>query len=83
MPFRRVYTTQQAQAYTPRLRAFEFMLDSLDFNPEDVLHVSSSLRYDLMSACGIGVPCRHRGWSSVRATSFAASRQCSGASTSR
>lgn len=54
-PFHRVYTAQQAQAYKPRLQAFEFMLDSLNCNPEDVLHVSSSLRYDLMSADDIGI----------------------------
>ncbi|SDO69322.1 2-haloacid dehalogenase [Rhodoferax sp. OV413] len=54
-PFHRVYTAEQAQAYKPRLRAFEFMLDSLGCNPEDVLHVSSSLRYDLMSAADIGI----------------------------
>ena len=54
-PFHRVYTAQQAQAYKPRLKAFEFMLDSLNANPEDMLHVSSSLRYDLMSADDIGI----------------------------
>ena len=54
-PFHRVYTAQQAQAYKPRLQAFEFMLDSLGANPEDVLHVSSSLRYDLMSADDLGI----------------------------
>ena len=54
-PFHRVYTAQMAQAYKPRLQAFEFMLDSLGCNPEDVLHVSSSLRYDLMSADDIGI----------------------------
>lgn len=54
-PFHRVFTAQQAQAYKPRLQAFEFMLDSLGCNPEDVLHVSSSLRYDLMSAHDIGI----------------------------
>jgi 2-haloacid dehalogenase len=54
-PFHRVYTAQQAQAYKPRLQAFEFMLDSLNCNPEDVLHVSSSLRYDLMSADDLGI----------------------------
>jgi 2-haloacid dehalogenase len=54
-PFHRVYTAQQAQAYKPRLQAFEFMLDSLNANPEDMLHVSSSLRYDLMSADDIGI----------------------------
>ena len=54
-PFYRVYTAQQAQAYKPRLQAFEFMLDSLGCNPEDVMHVSSSLRYDHMSADDIGI----------------------------
>lgn len=54
-PFHRVYTAQQAQAYKPRLRAFEYMLDSLGCNPEDMLHVSSSLRYDLMSADDLGI----------------------------
>ena len=54
-PFHRVYTAQQAQAYKPRLQAFEFMLDSLGCKPEDVLHVSSSLRYDLMSADDLGI----------------------------
>ena len=54
-PFYRVYTAQQAQAYKPRLKAFEFMLDSLGCNPEDVCHVSSSLRYDHMSADDIGI----------------------------
>jgi 2-haloacid dehalogenase len=54
-PFHRVYTAQQAQAYKPRLQAFEYMLDSLGANPEDMLHVSSSLRYDLMSADDLGI----------------------------
>ncbi|WP_346394244.1 haloacid dehalogenase type II [Pseudomonas syringae] len=49
-PFYKVFTAQQAQAYKPRLAAFEFMLDNLGCGPEDVLHVSSSFRYDLMSA---------------------------------
>jgi 2-haloacid dehalogenase len=54
-PFYAVYTAQQAQAYKPRLQAFEYMFDSLCCNPEDVLHVSSSLRYDLMSADDLGI----------------------------
>ncbi len=54
-PFHAVYTAQQAQAYKPRLQAFEYMLDSLGCGPEDILHVSSSLRYDLMSANDIGI----------------------------
>ncbi|TAK99117.1 MAG: haloacid dehalogenase type II [Rhodospirillaceae bacterium] len=54
-PFHAVYTAQQAQAYKPRLQAFEYMLDQLGCGPEDMLHVSSSLRYDLMSANDIGI----------------------------
>jgi 2-haloacid dehalogenase len=54
-PFHRVYTAEQAQAYKPRLKAFEYMLDSLGVGPEKILHVSSSLRYDLMSADDIGI----------------------------
>jgi len=49
-PFHAVLTAEQAQAYKPRLRAFEYMFDTLGCGPEDVMHVSSSLRYDLMSA---------------------------------
>jgi len=54
-PFHKVYTAQMAQAYKPRLAAFEYMLDQLGCGPEDVLHVSSSLRYDLMSADDLGI----------------------------
>ena len=49
-PFHAVYTAEQAQAYKPRLRAFEYMLDQLGCGPGDILHVSSSLRYDLIPA---------------------------------
>jgi 2-haloacid dehalogenase len=49
-PFHSVFTAQQAQAYKPRLQAFEYMLDQLGCGPQDILHVSSSLRYDLMPA---------------------------------
>ncbi|MNL75079.1 hypothetical protein D3C87_2008250 [compost metagenome] len=31
------------------------MLDALNCGPEDILHVSSSLRYDLMSAYDLGI----------------------------
>jgi 2-haloacid dehalogenase len=54
-PFHAVFTAQQAQAYKPRLAAFEYMLDELHCGPQDVLHVSSSLRYDLMSAHDLGI----------------------------
>lgn len=49
-PFHKVFTAEQAQAYKPRLAAFEYMLDNLNCGPEDILHVSSSFRYDLMPA---------------------------------
>ncbi|HTQ83779.1 MAG TPA: haloacid dehalogenase type II [Pseudolabrys sp.] len=54
-PFHAVYTAQQANAYKPRFRAFEYMFDMLNCNPEDVLHCSSSFRYDLMSAYDLGI----------------------------
>ncbi len=49
-PFHAVYTAEQAGAYKPRLQAFEYMLEQLGCGPGDILHVSSSLRYDLMPA---------------------------------
>lgn len=49
-PFHGVYTAQQARAYKPRMQAFEFMIDQLGCSPEHILHVSSSYRYDLMTA---------------------------------
>lgn len=53
--FHAVFTAEGAGAYKPRFRAFEFMLDGLGCGPEDLLHVSSSLRYDLISAHGLGI----------------------------
>jgi 2-haloacid dehalogenase len=57
-PFHAVYTAEQAQAYKPRFQAFEYMLDRLGCGPEEILHVSSSLRYDLMAAGDLGI--RHK-----------------------
>jgi 2-haloacid dehalogenase len=54
-PFHKIYTAQDAGAYKPRLAAFEYMLDQLGCAPEDILHVSSSPRYDLMSAHDLGI----------------------------
>ncbi|MBN9551987.1 MAG: haloacid dehalogenase type II [Alphaproteobacteria bacterium] len=54
-PFHAVYTAEQAQAYKPRFKAFEYMFDMLGCRPEDVLHCSSSFRYDLMSAHDLGI----------------------------
>lgn len=54
-PFHAVFTAQQAQSYKPRMQGFEYMFDKLGCNPQDVLHVSSSLRYDLMTAHDLGI----------------------------
>ncbi|MCJ2182943.1 HAD-IA family hydrolase [Novosphingobium sp. 1949] len=53
-PFHTVCTAQEANSYKPRMKGFEFMLDTLGCGPEDVLHVSSSFRYDLMTAYDMG-----------------------------
>jgi 2-haloacid dehalogenase len=49
------YTAEQALSYKPCMRGVEFMLDSLGARPEEVLHVSSSLRYGLMTAHDLGI----------------------------
>ncbi|UVE70188.1 haloacid dehalogenase type II (plasmid) [Burkholderia pyrrocinia] len=54
-PFHAVFTAQQAQSYKPRMQGFEHMFDKLGCQPQDVLHVSSSLRYDLMTAEDLGI----------------------------
>ncbi len=57
-PFHAVFTAQQAGAYKPRLQAFEYMFDQLGCTPDDVAHVSSSLRYDLIPAYDLKIPNR-------------------------
>lgn len=57
-PFHAVYTAEQAQAYKPRLQAFEYMIDQLGCDPGDIMHVSSSFRYDQNSATDIGIGTR-------------------------
>ncbi|MFA6964136.1 haloacid dehalogenase type II [Bosea sp. (in: a-proteobacteria)] len=54
-PFHKVYTAQQARAYKPHFKAFEYMFDMLGCGPEDICHVSSSFRYDHMSAHDLGI----------------------------
>lgn len=57
-PFHAVYTAEQAQAYKPRLAAFEHMFDDLGCSPTDVAHVSASFRYDLIPAHDLRIPTR-------------------------
>ena len=54
-PVHAVFTAEQAQAYKPRFQAFEYMFDSLNSSPENFLHVSSSIRYDLISAHDLNI----------------------------
>jgi 2-haloacid dehalogenase len=54
-PFHAIYTAQRANAYKPRFKAFEYMFDMLGCSPEDVMHCSSSFRYDLFSAYDLGI----------------------------
>lgn len=53
-PFHAVYTAEEAQAYKPRMQAFEYMLDQLGTTPDRMMHCSSSFRYDLMTASDLG-----------------------------
>ena len=57
-PFAHVFTAEQAQAYKPRLQAWEYMFDQLGCTPEECMHVSSSFRYDHMSAHDLGYGAR-------------------------
>jgi 2-haloacid dehalogenase len=54
-PFHAVFTAEQARSYKPRMKGFEYMFDQLGCGPEDVTHVSSSFRYDLMTAYDLGI----------------------------
>ena len=54
-PFHAVLTAEEAGAYKPHLKAFEYMFDMLGCGPEDITHVSSSFRHDLMSAYDLGI----------------------------
>ena len=54
-PFHAVFTAEQAGSYKPRMNGFEYMFDKLGCGPEDITHVSSSFRYDLMTAYDLGI----------------------------
>ena len=54
-PFHMVITAEEAGAYKPQMKGFEYMLDKLGCGPEDITHVSSSFRYDLMTAYDMGI----------------------------
>ena len=45
----------ESLVHKPRLQAFEYMIDQLGCDPADLLNLSSSLRYDHMSAYDVGI----------------------------
>ena len=55
-PFEVVITAEQMRVYKPRLRAFEYLLDTLGAAPDEIVHVSASPKYDLRPAADIGIP---------------------------
>jgi 2-haloacid dehalogenase len=53
--FHRVFTAEQARAYKPRYQAFEYMLDQLEVDRSQILHVSSHIWYDVIPAHELGI----------------------------
>jgi len=54
-PFYKVITAEETGTYKPQMHGFEYMMDVLGCGPEDITHVSSSFRYDLMTAYDLGI----------------------------
>ncbi|GGH61974.1 haloacid dehalogenase type II [Frigidibacter albus] len=54
-PFYKVITAEETGTYKPQMNGFEYMMDALGCGPEDITHVSSSFRYDLMTAHDLGI----------------------------
>ena len=54
-PFHAVFTAEDVGAYKPQMKGFEYMMNRLGCAPGDITHVSSSFRYDLMTAYDLGI----------------------------
>lgn len=54
-PFHRVITAEEVGSYKPQMNGFERMFEILGCGPQDVTHVSSSFRYDLMTAHDLNI----------------------------
>ncbi|WP_380179020.1 haloacid dehalogenase type II [Kalamiella sp. sgz302252] len=54
-PIHMTITAEEVGAYKPQMKGFEYMLSKLNCGPEEILHVSSSMRYDLMTAHDLGI----------------------------
>jgi len=55
VPFDWVVTAQQAGAYKPALRTFEYAFDTFQIPREQILHVAQSIYHDIVPARGLGV----------------------------
>ncbi|MFU9138075.1 haloacid dehalogenase type II [Erwinia tasmaniensis] len=55
VPIHMTITAEEVGAYKPQMKGFEYMLSRLNCAPDEILHVSSSLRYDLMTAFDLGI----------------------------
>lgn len=53
--FHRVFTAEQGQAYKPNYAAFHYLLDQLDAQPQDLLHVSAHLWFDWLPGQQLGI----------------------------
>lgn len=47
-PFHRIFTAEQVGAYKPRYAGFEYMLDQLNCDRSEILHVTSHVWYDIL-----------------------------------
>jgi len=54
-PFHAVIIAEEAGAYKPWMQSFEYMFKKLNVQPPEILHVSSSPRYDLVTAHDLGI----------------------------
>lgn len=57
-PFHRVFTAEQVGAYKPRYAGFEYMLDQLNCERDEILHVTSHIWYDIIPCHELGI--RHK-----------------------
>lgn len=53
--FRAVFTSQQIGSYKPAVRNFEYMLDRLNIEPSQIIHVAQSLYHDHVPARKLGL----------------------------
>ncbi len=54
LEFEAVVVAEDARAYKPDTRPFTLVLDALDARPEEVLHVSAHVAYDIAPAASLG-----------------------------